>query len=105
MTAKTRALQSVGLTILLSFTAPAVVIALVLATAAGLSVLPGCEAIGTLSLAQVKAFLAVFGSGCPLAGVLTIALTGAFAGGLFGVFNATWRDRLGIGTTSLGSES
>ena len=72
------------LTILLSFTAPVVLLTLGLAVVSAASLMPGVGAIGQQGYWYLLGFLETFGDGCPFMGILTIGSTGAFAGGLFG---------------------
>ncbi|ERN40309.1 hypothetical protein KR51_00032550 [Rubidibacter lacunae KORDI 51-2] len=85
-------IKSVLLTVLLSFTVPTTAIALALAAMAGARYVPGFEPAGQAGFWRLEAFLAIFGSGCPFWGLLTIGTTGGFVGGLFGLFNG-YRDR------------
>lgn len=71
------------LTMLLSFAFPIIFVGGGLASLALLHYLPSFEAIAQFGIERTLQFLAVFGSGCPVAGVLTIGLTCGFVGGLF----------------------
>jgi len=73
------------LTVLLSFTAPVVLLVLGVALVSAAALTPGFEAIGQLGYTHLLGFLETFGDGCPFMGILTIGGTGAFAGGLFGL--------------------
>lgn len=79
-------LRSLALTILLSFVAPIVLITVLIATSSGISYIPGLETIGQTGTTQLLSFLAVFGSGCPLQGVMVIGLTCSLVGALFDTY-------------------
>jgi hypothetical protein len=82
-------LRSFLLTTLVSFVAPVVVVSGTLLSLWGLSQLPILQQIGRLGIEQMHGFLAVFGSGCPFQGIVTIGWTCAVVGGLFDIFNFT----------------
>ncbi|GAC1459093.1 MAG: hypothetical protein NVSMB70_03950 [Chamaesiphon sp.] len=48
--------------------------------------IPGLEAIAQTSSTQILQFLATFGSGCPVQGVLVIGFTCSFVGALFDTY-------------------
>ena len=72
------------LTVLLSFTAPVVVLTLGVVTISTVSLMPGLGAVGQQGYVHFLGFLETFGDGCPFMGILTIGSAGACAGGLFG---------------------
>ncbi len=79
-------LRSLVLTILLSFVAPIVLVTVLFATISGLGYIPGLEAIGQTGTTQLLEFLTVFGSGCPLQGVIVIGFTCSLVGALFDAY-------------------
>ena len=80
-------LRSLILTILLSFIAPIVVVIVLLAALAGIAYIPGVATIGQAGTTQLLQFLAVFGSGCPLQGIIVIGLTCSLVGALFDTYS------------------
>ncbi len=78
---------SLFLTVSLSFTAPIVLLGGILATLLLVSYIPGLAFLGKSGAIQILEFLAVFGSGSPLEGVVTLGLAGGVVGGLFDLFN------------------
>ena len=87
MTTLPNFLRSLLLTSLLSFAAPILLVGGVLAALSIVSYVPGFTLVSQTGATQVLRFLATFGSGCPIQGMLTIGLTCSFAGSLFDVFN------------------
>ena len=79
-------LRSLVLTILLSFVTPIVLMTVVLAAISGIGYVPGLETIAHAGTTQLLQFFAVFGSGCPIEGVIVIGLTCSLAGGLFDTY-------------------
>jgi hypothetical protein len=71
------------LTIFFSFATPIIVVGVLLAGLALLHVIPGFEALAQVSIDSVLQFLATFGNGYPISGILTIGLACGFVGGLF----------------------
>jgi len=80
-------LRSLVLTILLSFVAPIVLITVFLASLSAIGYVPGLESIGQTGTTQLLQFLAVFGSGCPLQGVIVIGFTCSLVGALFDTYS------------------
>ena len=80
-------LRSLILTVLLAFTLPLVGGGGLLGLLLGISYIPGIAALGQVGIESVLHFLAVFGSGYPLLGMLTIGGTCGLVGGVFDVFN------------------
>ncbi len=79
-------LRSLVLTILLSFVAPIVLVTVLFATISGIAYIPGLETIGQTGTTQLLEFLTVFGSGCPLQGVIVIGFTCSLVGALFDAY-------------------
>ncbi len=79
-------LRSLLLTTLLSFVAPIALVIVLLAALSGIGCIPGLETISQAGTAQLSQFLAVFGSGCPVEGVIVIGLTCSFVGALFDTY-------------------
>lgn len=73
------------LTIFFSFATPIIVVGILLAGLALIHLIPGFEAIAQGGIDGVLQFLATFGNGYPISGILTIGLTCGFVGGLFQV--------------------
>lgn len=71
------------LTAFLSFATPVLLIGGILTSLALFAYIPGAEAIATGSVNAIVQFLAIFGNGCPLSGLLAIGLTCGFVGALF----------------------
>lgn len=80
-------LRSLALTVFLCFIAPFAVIALLLALVIGVSYIPGFESVGSFGTTQLLQFLAVFGSGCPLQGIIVIGFTCGIVGALFDTYS------------------
>lgn len=80
-------LRSLALTIFLCFVAPFVVVAVLLASLIGIGYVPGFETIGQAGLIQLLQFLTVFGSGCPLEGVIVIGFACGIVGALFDTYS------------------
>ncbi|MGB3208494.1 MAG: hypothetical protein WBB28_26205 [Crinalium sp.] len=78
--------RSLLLTAILSFSTPVVVVGVMLAVLSLVAYLPGMEAIAQTGSSLILQFLAIFGSGCPWAGVFTIGLACSFVGGLFDTY-------------------
>jgi hypothetical protein len=79
-------LRSLILTIFLSFVAPIVVVIALLTVFSGIGHVPGLETIGQTSTGELFKFLAVFGSGCPVQGVIVIGSTCSLVGALFDTY-------------------
>ncbi|HEY9892743.1 MAG TPA: hypothetical protein V6D37_13265 [Candidatus Sericytochromatia bacterium] len=82
-------LRSLALTIFLSFIAPIVLVAVLLACLAGIGYIPGFESVGQAGTTQLLQFLAVFGSGCPLQGLMVIGFVCGLVGALFDTYSLT----------------
>ncbi|AFY66759.1 hypothetical protein [Geitlerinema sp. PCC 7407] len=76
-------LRSLLLTMLLAFVVPLLMLGGLLAGLSLLTAVPGLGGISQLLSEQILSFLAVFGSGQPLHGALTIGLTCGLVGALF----------------------
>lgn len=79
-------LRSLSLTIVLSFFAPIVLVAVLLATLSGIGCIPGFESAGEAGIAQLWEFLATFGTGCPVRGLMVIGCTCSLVGALFDTY-------------------
>jgi hypothetical protein len=79
-------LRSLVLTALLSFVAPIVLMTVLVVALCGIGYIPGLETIGQTGTTQLLTFLAVFGSGCPVQGILVIGLTCSLVGTLFDTY-------------------
>ena len=79
-------LRSLVLTVLLCFVAPIVVVALLFTSLGVISCVPALETIGQSGTTQILQFLATFGSGCPVQGVMTISSTCSIVGALFDTY-------------------
>ncbi|MGK7874116.1 MAG: hypothetical protein AB4426_12620 [Xenococcaceae cyanobacterium] len=80
-------LRSLLLTTLLSFSAPIILVGGMLAALSVVSCVPGFALLGQTGANQMLEFLAIFGSGYPVQGILTIGFTSGIVGGLFDLFN------------------
>ena len=80
-------LVSLTVTTLLSFAAPVILIGLILGFLLIISYLPSLAIFGSSGTLQILGFLAVFGNGNPLEGVITLGLTLSIAGILLDIFN------------------
>ena len=78
---------SLLLAALLSFATPIFLVGIALAVLSVVSVVPGFTLFGQTSAIQIREFLAIFGSGGAIQGILTIALTCSIVGTLFDLFN------------------
>jgi hypothetical protein len=79
-------LRSLLLTIILSFVAPIVLVIGLLAALSGIGCIPGLETAGQAGAAQLLQFLGVFGSGCPVQGIIVIGFTCSLVGALFDTY-------------------
>ena len=80
-------LKSLLLSLLFSFASPLVLIGGVLALLSGLSHVPGLGEMAITGNRGILDFLAVFGNGYPILGLLTIGLACSLVGGLLELFN------------------
>lgn len=80
-------LRSFTLAVLFAFAVPLVMVGGVLGILLGISYVPGVMVFGQMGSESIVHFLAVFGSGYPLLGMLTIGGTCGMVGGVFDVFN------------------
>lgn len=78
---------SIILTATVSFAVPMTVAGLFFGLAFLISLIPGLGLFGQEATTEILKFLAVFGSGKPLAGILTLGLASSFVGILFDIFN------------------
>lgn len=79
-------LRSLVLTSFLSFTAPMLLVAGMLASLFLIGYVPGLEIVGKSGAVAICNFLAVFGTGCPIDGIVTIGLTCGFVGAIFDTY-------------------
>ncbi|HEY9614496.1 hypothetical protein [Allocoleopsis sp.] len=79
-------IRSLVLTILLCFVAPIGVVTALFAALGVISYAPGLESAGQTGTTQVLHFLATFGSGCPVQGIMTIGSTCSVVGALFDTY-------------------
>jgi hypothetical protein len=82
----TNFLRSLLVTVIFSFVAPIFLIGGLLLLLALIGYLPGLQAITDASAAGILHFLAIFGSGSSLRGLLIIGLTWSFVGALFDTY-------------------
>lgn len=80
-------IRSLLLTVLLSFMAPIVLLGGLLAILSAISYFPGMDLVGHFSTKILSEFLAAFGNGYRLQGIVTIGLTCSLVGGLLDLFN------------------
>ena len=78
---------SLILTAVFSFAIPVTIVGLVFGLAVVVSLIPGFAVFGHEAANGLLEFLAVFGTGKPIAGVFTLGLTSSFVGVLFDLFN------------------
>ncbi len=86
MTIFTSFLRSLLLTIVFSFVVPIFLVGGLLLLAFLLGHIPGLQGITEAIATQIIHFLATFGSGTPLRGLLVISLTCSFVGALFDIY-------------------
>ncbi|MBW4668628.1 MAG: hypothetical protein KME60_14675 [Cyanomargarita calcarea GSE-NOS-MK-12-04C] len=82
----TNFLRSLLLTIIFSFVAPMFIVGGLLLTASLIGYIPNQQGISEAIAWRVMQFLATFGSGIPLHGILVISLTCGFVGALFDMY-------------------
>jgi hypothetical protein len=80
-------LRSLLLTSILSFTAPLILVGIILVSFSLLGYIPWLESWGEAGVKQVLQFLATFGSGHPFQGLVIIGFACGLVGGLFDTFN------------------
>ncbi len=79
-------LRSLLISSILSFSAPTLLLAGVLASLSLLNYVPGLKAMAQFGLQQMNTFLATFGNGQPLEGMLIIGLVCSLVGILFDTY-------------------
>ncbi len=79
-------LRSLLLTIVLSFIAPLFLVGGTIVSVSLIGYLPGPEGIAEAIAEQILQFLATFGSGNPLRGLVVISLTCSLVGALFDTY-------------------
>ncbi|OKH24819.1 hypothetical protein NIES593_06275 [Hydrococcus rivularis NIES-593] len=80
-------IRSLLLTTLLSFILPIMAIGTLLAAAFAIAHVPGLTAFGRIGSSQIWEFLAIFGGGYPLQGILAIGFSCGMVGCLFDLYN------------------
>ena len=85
---------SLILTATASFAFPVAVVGLVLGLAILISLIPGFMLLGHQATNSILEFLAVFGTGRPVTGAMTLGLASTFVGVLFDLFNIYWYQSL-----------
>lgn len=79
---------SLVLTATISFALPVAIAGMVFGIAFVLSLLPGLEAIGQETISYIFSFLAVFGNGKAIGGLVTLGLVSSFVGVMLDLSNA-----------------
>lgn len=79
-------LRSLFLTGLFSFLTPVAFISIILVTLLVIGCIPHLDIVGKAGVSQICNFLAVFGSGSAVRGMITIATTGSLVGILFDAY-------------------
>lgn len=79
-------LRSLLISSILSFSVPVLLLAGVLVNLILLGYVPGFEAMAEFGLEQIYTFLATFGNGQPLEGILIIGLVCSLVGSLFDTY-------------------
>lgn len=80
-------MRSLLLTTLLSFTTPIILVGVLLTIVSGIGYLPGLTDLSQIFASQILEILAVFGSGCPIQGILVIGSAWGMVGCLFELYN------------------
>ena len=80
-------LISLILTATISFAIPVAIVGLVLGLAMIVSITPGFVGFGQQAFGSILEFLATFGTGKPVTGMVTLGLACSFVGILFDLFN------------------
>ena len=78
---------SLFMTAIIIFILPIAIVGFMLGSVLIVSLIPGFMELGSQSVDSILQFLAVFGSGKPVAGMITLSLAGSFVGILFDLFN------------------
>lgn len=86
MTILVNFLRSLLLTIIFGFTAPILFVGALLASFVLIGYIPGLQDIASAFANLILQFLATFGSGAPIRGLITIALTCSFVAALFDTY-------------------
>ncbi len=79
-------IRSLVLTAIFSFFAPLCLIVGTFASLSAIAYIPTLQTLATAISCQISAFLATFGSGTPLEGIIVICLTCTFVGALFDTY-------------------
>lgn len=80
-------LISLLVTALMSFSTPIIFFGVMLGILLIVSHIPGVAVLGQTGAIEILNFLAVFGNGQPLIGVIILGIVGSVVGGLFDMFN------------------
>ncbi len=80
-------LSCLALSTFVSFIVPIVPIGTILAASYAVGFIPGCAVVGHIGIDRILEFLAIFGNGLPLQGIITIGLAWAFVGALLELFS------------------
>ena len=86
MTIFTNFLRSLLLTIIFSFVAPMFLVGACLLLLSLIGYFPGVQDMSSAIATHIIGFLATFGSGTPLRGMIVISLTCSFVGALFDTY-------------------
>jgi len=86
MTTLPTLIRSLALTALLSFIAPVVLFLGFFAFLCTMSWVPGLESLGQTGANDLLQFLAIFGNGCSVEGLIVISLTCSFVAALFDTY-------------------
>lgn len=78
--------RSLLLTSILSFAAPILLVGGTLAGLSLISYIPGLAIIGQSGAESIWKFLVIFGTGCPIQGMLTIGMTCGLVGAMFDTY-------------------
>lgn len=85
---------SLVLTATVSFALPVLTIGIIFGLAILIRLVPGLMMFGHQFIEALLSFLAVFGTGKPVTGVVTLGLASTFVGVLFDLFNIYWYQSL-----------
>lgn len=85
---------SLVLTATVSFAIPVLTIGMIFGLAILIRLVPGLMTFGHQSVEAILGFLAAFGTGKPVTGVVTLGLASTFVGVLFDLFNIYWYQSL-----------
>ncbi|MBW4498392.1 MAG: hypothetical protein KME57_02075 [Scytonema hyalinum WJT4-NPBG1] len=86
MTVMTNFLRSLVLSIIFSFVAPMFLFGSILFGLSLVGYIPGLQGVSEVITTVIMDFLAIFGSGTPVDGLIVICLTCSFVGALFDTY-------------------